>query len=224
MPGQVEGDHAEVFGHSVIAHKVAELSRVGSGGVEANQRNSLPGFFEINPAVFSHDGNPDIPPHDGFHGIRVHGAASFPRQGEEVFEILEVRHKGLEISLQGHLAPLGKREDVVPPRRGRVLPEGGPALRRTPHRKHPGAQQGQALVAFANAALFNPEQKGDGPDLNQTIGREIPTLARPDADPSSLDPERPAQSGHRALLPAPWINPLNTPALLFSPLGCHSAS
>ena len=50
VPGQVEGDDAEMLGDVRVGHHVPVLAAVGAGGVKAEQRDTLPRLLDIDPA------------------------------------------------------------------------------------------------------------------------------------------------------------------------------
>ena len=49
MPGEIERDHAEILRHALIVHQAAELPAVGAGGVQAQERDPLPGLLDVEP-------------------------------------------------------------------------------------------------------------------------------------------------------------------------------
>ena len=63
MRRSVEGDQTKAVTNLGIFEDMAELSAVGSGRMQTNQRNPLACFFEINAVRPSRDIGMDVPAH-----------------------------------------------------------------------------------------------------------------------------------------------------------------
>src|SRR5215468_6358658 len=49
VPGHIEGEHAKMACDVLVQHQVAELTAVGAGGVQADERDAFARFLEIEP-------------------------------------------------------------------------------------------------------------------------------------------------------------------------------
>ena len=174
VPGQIEGDDAIVARHRFVAHQVAELPRVGAGGMQAEQRYALSRLLEIDPAVLAQDRHADIAPDDRFQCGLCHHAPARAGEGQHILEVLQMGQERLKVAFEGHLAALGQREDVMPARRRRILPQGGPGLDGSTHGEIPGTQRGQLGPAFPDAAGVEAQQERGRSDLDQAVRRQRP--------------------------------------------------
>ncbi|MNL35096.1 hypothetical protein D3C87_1571070 [compost metagenome] len=77
VPGHVESNHAITRGDVRIAHHVAVLAAVGARGMQADQRNALARFLEIDAAGLARDFNRHIAANNGFQR-GAHACASRP--------------------------------------------------------------------------------------------------------------------------------------------------
>jgi len=64
-----------------IGHQVMELASVGAGGVEADERNALPGLLEIDPVRLAREVETQIASDDGIDGGGHIAVSPLPRRG-----------------------------------------------------------------------------------------------------------------------------------------------
>jgi len=83
VPGHVERDHAVARQHFGVVHHSAPLPRVGPRGVQAQQRDALPGLLHIDAVRHALDGQPQITAGDGLENGIGHGAVLVGRAGAE---------------------------------------------------------------------------------------------------------------------------------------------
>ncbi len=60
MPGQVEGNDAEALENLAVVEERPVLAAVGARGVQAQKRNALPGFLDIEPVRLAADGEAQV--------------------------------------------------------------------------------------------------------------------------------------------------------------------
>jgi hypothetical protein len=80
VPRHVEGEHAEVARDRLVEHQVAELAAVGAGGVQADERDALPGFLEVDAVGTAAERQVDVAADDRLdlrhHALRARGAVT----------------------------------------------------------------------------------------------------------------------------------------------------
>src|SRR5262249_61804066 len=108
-----------------VAHEVPELTSIGAGGVEADERPAVPAFLEIHAVQLAIERQVDIAPDHGLeHGSAR--AARAPRRCQDVLDIAEVGHEGPKVALHARHAELLHREDGVVAGLWERLPEAHP--------------------------------------------------------------------------------------------------
>ena len=169
-----------MIGDRRVVHHVAELASVGAGGVQADQRNSLPGLLEIDPM------RPPLDRERGSSGRRsarrcaaisaLLGEAA--RRREQVLEIQQVGHQRVEIALDAQLAALGEGEDVMEVRRRKRLPELAPRIVGTAERERPRPHQQRPTIEPRDPAARDRHVVGNAPDLDQDVEVEMAPSAQ----------------------------------------------
>lgn len=84
MPGEVEGNDAKAGKCVGVIEERAILAAVGASRMQAQERNALPGLFDIEPVRLAPDGQPQVAADDGLEaglGIDAHRAAPDTTRG-----------------------------------------------------------------------------------------------------------------------------------------------
>src|SRR5215470_13917046 len=81
VPRHVEGEQAKVPGDLLVRHQVAELTSVGAGRVQANERNALPRFLEIETVRAAVEREPQIAAGDRLERRAGHDSPPALRRG-----------------------------------------------------------------------------------------------------------------------------------------------
>src|SRR5216684_319291 len=102
----------------------------------------------------------------------------FPRQGQQVLEVLQVLQEGPQVAVDRCEATLGEREEIVPARLGQAFPVAGPGLVGGAEGERRRAYQPGAAFEGRQGAVANGEEERFAADIDPAVDTEPASAAQ----------------------------------------------
>ena len=176
VPGQVEGDDAELGKRLGVVEEAAVLPAVGARRVQAQQRDAGAGLLDIEPVRLALDVEAQIAADGGLErgfAHRLRPARGGARQRQQLLEIEQVGEEGMLVAFELQRPRLDHGHQVMEARRRHRLPERRPGVLRGPEREGPARHDEGPLVDGLDAAAVDAHEIGDIPHLQQERDVEI---------------------------------------------------